>query len=321
MSPAGESNTSIQVLRYEPARAHDWNSWVASSKNGSFLFQRGYMDYHADRFSDHSLVFVQDDEVIGILPANEKEGVLHSHGGLTYGGIVVGRRMKTALMLQMFEELMSYLSRQGFRKLIYKTVPHIYHTMPAEEDLYALFRMNATLVRRDVSSAIMNSDREPLGKGRRWSIGRLTREHVEISESLDYSSFMQVLSEHLQTRHGVDPTHTSAEMLQLSSRFPANIRLVVARRNETMLGGVIVYLNARVAHAQYIASTPEGRAIGATDGVISHLLDRAFVDVPYFDFGISTEDAGRYLNSGLAAYKEGFGARAIVYDTYALDVV
>lgn len=320
MSPAGVSNTSVQVLRYEPALAHDWNSWVASAKNGSFLFQRGYMDYHADRFSDHSLVFVQDDEVIGILPANEKEGVLQSHGGLTYGGIVVGKRMKTALMLQIFEELMSYLSRQGFRKLLYKTVPHIYHTLPAEEDLYALFRVNAALVRRDVSSSVATTHREPLGKGRKSSISRLAREQVEVSESLDYPGFMAMLSDHLQTRHGVDPTHTSAEMLLLSSRFPANIRLFVAKRKETLLGGVLMYLNARVAHAQYIASTPEGRAIGATDGVISHLLDREFADAPYFDFGISTEDAGRDLNSGLAAYKESFGARAIVYDTYALTI-
>jgi hypothetical protein len=313
------SNT-IQILRYEPSRSSVWNAWVAAAKNGSFLFQRGYMDYHADRFSDHSLMFVQNGELIAILPANERDGVLQSHGGLTYGGLVVGRRMKSSLMLHVLEALVAYLRERDFKKLIYKAVPHIYHAMPAEEDLYALFRMDAKLIRRDVSSAIASAHREPLSKGRKWSSSRLAREQVEIGESLDYAGFMAMLAAHLQARHGVDPTHTSAEMLLLSSRFPANIRLFVAKKNETLLGGVLMYLNARVAHAQYIASTPEGRAVGATDGVILHILDRMFVSTPYFDFGISTENSGRYLNSGLASYKEGFGARAVVYDTYALDV-
>ena len=39
----------------------------------------------------------------------------------------------------------------------------------------------------------------------------------------------------------------------------------------------------------------------------------------YFDFGISNEDGGRYLNRGLAAQKEGFGGRAVVHDFYEVD--
>ena len=39
----------------------------------------------------------------------------------------------------------------------------------------------------------------------------------------------------------------------------------------------------------------------------------------WIDFGISTEERGQRLNEGLASYKEGFGARAVNYDTYALS--
>ena len=40
----------------------------------------------------------------------------------------------------------------------------------------------------------------------------------------------------------------------------------------------------------------------------------------YFDFGISTEDEGRYLNSGLSDYKNSFGSGSTVYDTYEVSL-
>lgn len=40
----------------------------------------------------------------------------------------------------------------------------------------------------------------------------------------------------------------------------------------------------------------------------------------YFDFGISNENNGRFLNRGLIAQKEGFGARTIVHDFYELSI-
>ena len=40
--------------------------------------------------------------------------------------------------------------------------------------------------------------------------------------------------------------------------------------------------------------------------------------VEYLDFGISTEQDGKWLNEGLIFQKEGFGGRAVCYDQYAL---
>ena len=45
---------------------------------------------------------------------------------------------------------------------------------------------------------------------------------------------------------------------------------------------------------------------------------RYYKHVKYFDFGVSTEDEGRYLNKGLICNKETYGARAVVYDFYEL---
>src|SRR5439155_2211097 len=103
------------------------------------------------------------------------------------------------------------------------------------------------------------------------------------------AAFMAVEEENLRTKYGVRPVHTAAELRLLADRFPANIRLFVARKDGRLLGGVVVYLSPRVAHAQYIATTAEGRDLGCLDAILDELLGRAFAGVAYFDFGISTE--------------------------------
>jgi len=313
---AAPPTAAVAVHRYEPSQASAWDEFVDIAKNATFLFRRGYMDYHADRFRDHSLLFFLDGKIVGLLPANERDGELHSHSGLTYGGVVSEKRMKPALMLNIFEALLEYMKLQHIGRLVYKAVPHIYHSMPAEEDLYALFRFGARLVRRDVSSCIAIDSKPALHKGRKWSISRAGKSGVEITESGDFAGYMELVTTQLRERHSTAPTHTGAEMQLLGERFPGNIKLYTARRDGELLGGVILYLSAQVAHVQYIAASAQGRALGAVDGIIDRLIKECAVR--YFDFGISTERQGQYLNVGLAAFKEGFGARAIVYDTYEM---
>ena len=87
-----------------------------------------------------------------------------------------------------------------------------------------------------------------------------------------------------------------------------------------MQAGVIIYESRHVAHAQYIGTSSEGRKTGALDLIIEYLINDYYAAKPYFDFGISTEDGGRYLNTGLVENKQSYGARAIVHDFYELEI-
>jgi len=337
--------TGLGLERYTSSRQRDWDAFVERSKNGTFLFQRGYMDYHADRFEDHSLMAFQGGRLIALLPANRAGDALVSHGGLTYGGWITDERMRTATMLELFALLRDEAATLGVGRVIYKPVPAIYQRMPAEEDLYALFRHGARLVRRDVSSALRLSERPALTKGRKCGLKLARSQGLDVRRSDDIEAFMEVEAALLREKYGTRPTHTVAEMRLLAERFPNNIKLFAAYRDVQMLGGVLVYESVnvalslrertaasplaeregyitsnRVAHAQYIASTGEGRAAAALDAVLDHLLNVVYRDSTYFDFGISTEDEGRYLNEGLSENKESYGARAIVYDRYEMSV-
>lgn len=298
------------------AHRESWNEFVRHSKNGTFLFDREYMEYHADRFVDASALIYRDDDLVALFPASRHDDRLISHGGLTYGGIVSGSAMKTALMLEVFESIAAFARQIGIRRVSYKAVPRIYHAMPADEDLYALFRQNAELVRRDVSAALEPRKLVELPKGRKAAIKRAVREGVLVRESTDFVGFMALEASHLQEKFGVTPVHSPEEMRRLAASFPENIRLFGAFLGEELVAGTIIYESARVAHTQYIASTDAGRAVSALDLVLHSLITDVYADKAYFDFGISTEDGGRVLNAGLAANKESYGARATVYDFY-----
>lgn len=311
----------VEVIPYVPERQAEWNAFVSNSKNGTFLFDRRYMNYHSDRFADSSLMVYRDGKLFALLPANREGDTVCSHGGLTYGGLLTGTDATAAAVLDVFVAVNAWLHDAGVKRVIYKAIPWIYHRVPAEEDLYALFRVcNARLVSREISSTIILPHRLKWHRDRRYGINRCRNNGVMVEQSDDFEAFWPVLDGNLMHSHGVRPVHTLDEMRLLKSRFPSNILLYVARREGQVLGGTVLYLTPQVVHAQYISASPEGKALRVIDAIYNKILNEDFADGLYFDFGKSTEDSGRLLNESLIYQKEGFGGRGVCYDCYEWNV-
>jgi hypothetical protein len=309
----------IRVEPYHPQHKRIWDEMIGHSRNGVFLFFRDYMEYHIDRFPDASLLFFDRRELLAVLPANRDGDQVVSHGGLTFGGVISRNKLGASSMLTLFDVLRGWLHNQGVRTLLYKPAPHIYHRTPAEEDLYALFRCGARLVRRDLSATLDMSCRPSMGHGRQDQLKRGSKTFV-VRESRDFSAFMDLLHSVLTAKYDVAPTHNKMEMTFLADRFPQNIRLYGAYRADQFCAGVLIYESANVAHAQYIAATDDANREGAMECIFDELLERRYANIRYFDWGISTEKAGRWLNPGLVQNKESYGARGVVYDSYELDL-
>lgn len=311
--------SDIEIEKYSSALLNEWNDFIARSRNGIFLFDRNYMDYHADRFEDASLLFRQKGKLIAVFPAARDGETLSSHPGLTFGGLVLGSS-GAARVMTIVDLLIRHARESGCAKVYYKAVPHIYHRYPCEEDLYALHRHGAKLVRRDLTSTIEMSQRPELSHGRRLQIRNAEKAGVVVTESNDYPAFMEIEAQHLLAKHNKKPVHTADEMKLLASRFPSNIKLFTAVRNGNLLGGVVMYESAQVAHAQYIAANEEGKKLGALDALLNFLVSERYSGKKYFDYGISTDHGGTHLDEGLVANKESFGARGIAHDFYMLDI-
>lgn len=311
--------SQITVKRYTEARKEQWDSFIATAKNGHFMFNRNYMDYHSNRFTDHSLIFEEKHNILALIPANIDKNQLISHAGLTFGGVISNIKMTNQKMLDIFDVLQNYASAEGISSFLYKAIPWIYSTIPSEEDLYALFVNNAQLYRRDVSSAIIPSQKIPYSKGQKYNIKKSLKNKLTISTSTDFTDFWQLLTQVLISRHNAQAVHSLNEITLLSNYFPENIKLHETRGPDNdLLAGAVLYINHGVVHCQYLASSESGKKLGALDFLIDNLLGK-YADQRFFDFGISTTENGLNLNHGLSQHKEGFGGRAFVHDFYKLS--
>ncbi|MBQ7444087.1 MAG: GNAT family N-acetyltransferase [Bacteroidaceae bacterium] len=318
----------MEIIQYTNQMASEWDAFVSASKNGTFLLERKFMDYHSERFSDCSLMLYDDTELIGLFPAHfdANSHTVSSHDGLTYGGLIVGSEVTTLQVMEMLHDIcLWYMDYLQARRMVYKAIPYIYSDCAAEEDLYALFRLGARLKSRSVSSVVSMSNPLRMRKLRMRGAKKAIDHELYIDRMSDgdwpvLSAFWSVLTDVLERNHGVSPVHSVDEMRLLMSRFPQQIKLFLVRQQGDILAGCVVFVTRHVAHIQYIASSEAGRELGALDLLFRHLINERYKQMSYLDFGISTERGGTYLNEGLIFQKEGFGARAVCYDTYELEL-
>lgn len=310
----------IEVVRYSQEDKTEWDEFVSRAKNGMFLFKRDYMDYHRDRFVDHSVMIYRDRKLVALMPANFENYTVYTHSGLTFGGLIMGSGMRQALMLDVFKELIIYLKKFEFNCLIYKSIPHIYHRLPAEEDLYAIFINSGKLIRRDASSTIRTNETKKYSKGRKHSLKKAEKIGLTVRQNRDWNSFYKIQASVLKQNHNAKPVHSADEIRMLAEQFPNNIKLFSAYREDEILACVVVYESHYVAHAQYMSSTDYGKTVGALDIIIDYLVYKEYLNKSYFDFGISTTNKGIHLNLGLSYNKESYGASTTTYDHYLIEL-
>ena len=312
----------IEIVKYDGSMAGQWNEMVRNSRNGTFLHERGYMDYHSDRFTDCSLVALRDGKMCALLPANIDGDTLWSHRGLTYGAWIVPlKHFDTTVMVEVMDAAIAWMRENGIQRFVYKPVPHIYHRYPCEEDLYALFRHGASLIETNISTTIDLTCPIPLDRGNKSGDNAARKAGIKVGASDDWEVYWHLLSSLLDERYGTRPVHTLDEIKLLHGRFPENIRLYTATLDGELLAGVVMYYSQPVAHCQYIGASPRGKDSNALTLLFDHLIKESTQQgYRYFDFGISNEDHGRYLNEGLVRQKCRLGGRGIAYHVMEVNI-
>lgn len=327
----------MQVIRYTSDKALEWDQMVKVSKNGTFLFLRAYMDYHADRFIDHSLMYYSDKgKLLAVMAANEKDltsesrKILYSHQGLTYGGFVLSPHAHAVEVGELFDVTLSYLHEQGFTEWHYKQIPVIYHRLPAQEDDYWLWMHHAQLEDCSLMTVIplhsaqdiaQHPDHSLVSASKRNNSNRLLRQGYRVCYDAPISDFWPILTQNLQERFGATPVHKFEEIMLLQQRFPQHIQCctLISPTGE-MLAGTLLYITDRVVKAQYTSASSAGKQAKALDFLILEVL-RHFEEttsLQYFDFGTSMLANSTELNEGLVLQKEGFGGRGIASRIFSI---
>lgn len=311
----------ISIVPYQSTAVEAWDSCVSDARNGFFIFQRAYMDYHQDRFRDHSLMFVKNGQPpIAVLPANRAGDSLVTHGGLTFGGLLASARCRLGEIQEMFARVVDHMRSNGLKRLVYRTIPHIYQQSPGDEDVYALEQLGARVCDTKVSCAMKIGCGPGFRASRRREVTRARNAEVVVSQSDEIAPFMGVLNECLTDRYATTPVHSLEEMSLLHARFPENIQAWTAKINGRIAAGLMLYRDCPCTRVQYAASTAEGRACSALDLIYHHIIRNVLSAGSWLDLGASMRPGDGLLNESLMFYKESLGSRTLLYRTYVLDI-
>ena len=314
------SVTMISICRYTQNKQNEWDDFVKVSKNGTFLFLRAYMDYHSDRFHDHSLMYYNERrKLMAVLPANTQHPSpitqYHSHQGLTYGGFVLSPEIHISEVGELFRLTISYLKENGFCEWRYKQIPYIYHLLPSQEEDYWLWRHNA---REDACNMMTVIDFKSTVNDISSS-----RQGYTVAFDADINDFWPILEANLMERFGSRPVHSLSEITLLKQRFPDNIICCTVRDPDGVtVAGTLLFVTQQVVRTQYISASHEGKRCNALDYLMLTLI-RHYKDNPeyrYFEFGTSMAEDGINLNEGLILQKEGFGGRAVACKIYSINI-
>ena len=135
----------FSVERYSPINKNNWDFFIDETKNQSFLFRREFMDYHSDRFNDHSLMIYDEKKLVAVIPANVNDDKLISHQGLSYGSVLLDRQIRLSETVNVIKAVLEYLSNQNINTWIIKLIPKMYYERPCDELDWILFKLNAKL--------------------------------------------------------------------------------------------------------------------------------------------------------------------------------
>ena len=298
----------------------EWNQFLPTTKNNSFLFHRNFMDYHSDRFVDRSIMVYDDNKLVCIVPANIKDNVLISHQGLTYGGIILPINITLFQVIQIVYEILKYINSLNIKSFLLKVIPSFFSKYVTDDIEYILFLLQSELYGRNSAIVITYSERIDYNSNTKRQIVLGEKNGTVVKYDDDLGSFWNdVLTPNLKERFNVSPVHTLEEISMLKNYFPNNIIQVNAYLNGKISAGTTLFICGNTVHCQYISSTENGRKNGCLNFLFKTIIDEYSKNYNYFDFGIANEQNGKYLNKGLLFWKEGFGGRTQKHDIYKID--
>lgn len=306
----------MRVKRYQSENSKLWNEF-AQAYSDFFFFQRDFMEYHQDRFEDHSLLIYKEDELVAILPASVKSSVLICHGGLTFGFLVCSETRYLAYK-DIWQAVQFYCKEHGLQEVIYKKSPQFFNVIGQDNDSYELIRKGAKPLKTELTSYINFTD-YIYSKGRKSSVQKSLKQGLTYHHDSDqFAAYFEVLTGVLSAGHGVKPTHSIEELVLLKQKFSQNIILSIVKKDGRIVAGAILFIFGKVVHTQYLAVTEVGKNLCAMDFLMNAVIEHYKATCTGLSFGISTEQGGQIVNEGLVLQKESYGAKNYLINTYQI---
>jgi hypothetical protein len=267
--------------------------------------------------------------LFSLFPAAEQvfngKKTLVSHPGATVGSFTLPENLSIADSISLVKKLIEYAKNEKFQCIRISLPPNLYQRRLSNYMEYSFFKFGFVYAKREVTSILFLEETiEKTEMKFRPSHLRAVRKAIDknivVKQSKNIEAFYAILKNNLEIRHGVSPTHTLEELMNLFNLFPDKIRLFAAFYDELMIAGVVTFqINQRVLLAFYISHDERYSDLRAVNILFYNIFEWAIkLKFEVFDFGIFTVNGKP--NMGLGRFKENFGASGIFRDTIELNL-
>lgn len=316
---------NIKIIRFSESLRDEWDFFIACSNSGTIFQTRRFLNYHPpDRFKDCSLLFMEGDKIIAVVPAILKtEGknlTFSSHAGSSYGGIIHKKDLSLKDACMIVELLLKHAKLLRCSKIQMTQTPIIYHDVPSNSIEFALHKNGFCLKKRELTAAVRLQPQKNIDDifkpTARTAVRKAMKNKITIKDSNNFEEFYSILKKNLKSKHNVAPTHTLTELLELKKLFPKDIFLKAAYLNEKLIAGVVNFIcNERVMLAFYISQDNNYQSYRPLNLLFREIMSDCRQKKYYFyDFGLFT--VNMEPNWGLARFKESLGGTCIFRDCY-----
>lgn len=308
------------IKQYERSDFLDWNNFISKSTNGTFLFDRNFMEYHSDRFTDFSLLIFKNKKLAAVLPANRLGDSVFSHQGLTFGGFIFIENFGAEIIESFVDTVLSFMKKEGIKYFNYKKMPSFYADYQINQIDYFLLKRNASVENTNMNLAINYAQKLNIAKGKLKHFRNSDKNDLLLKEENSLESFWNLLLiPRLEQRHNAKPVHTLDEISKLKAKFPENIKQFNVYYKTELVAGITLFCSTKVVKSQYGATSDLGEKLRALDFAFIKLINFFKDDKRFFDMGTVNNPDGSY-NKGLLKQKEELGCEVYSLDTYKIII-
>ena len=316
-----------EITAYNEKYENIWDKFVMEeSVNGTFLQTRRFLNYHPEkRFIDASyMVFDNKQHLIAVCPACVKtesgEKILYSHGGSTYGGIIIGKKhYKSAQVIEIISTLENTWKADGFNKAIIKQTPSLISEEDADLFQYCFYYLHYQCCSELNLYVDLENYREDIlsefSQGKRTNVHNCQKRgayYRKLTKYEEIERFYQLLEITL-SKYEKKPVHTIDEIYEFQTKRLVNeCECFGMYENDVMLAGSMMFYfsHAGVAHTQYLCADSNYNQLSPMTymyyAMLVEMRKRGYKKVSW---GIVTENLGLYLNEGLVKSKEYYGSK------------
>lgn len=315
----------MKIIEYTESWKEKWDKFVLESNNGTMFHLQKFFDYHMQgRFLFDHLLFLNNNEIVAVLPGKLVNGIFESPIGASYGSLVT-KDISFAETMELVNLLLDYGRENNFKGFELTPAPMIYETYQNQNLDFAMLWLGFSYKLHYISSAIkLDKERDIIERFSptiRRNI-RKTLKHPEISVEINerYDEFYPILLEN-KARHDVKPTHSYEDLLRLNELLPESMKLFMVYLAGKPIGGSLMFFTNKNASLcfynmllyDYAEYKPIQRVMYE---VVKYSTEHGY---SYVDIGVSQDtkvDNPMTPSMNLIQFKEKFDAKTIMRNTF-----